>query len=183
MAKKSMKKHNTIFKTYGMYTLDELEQYEKDAREIILERDEELTEEDITDSMVSEEIWEDIDFTYDAEMMNLDKTLDGRVIAIADLGLWHGRVSGYRILGDNLNEVVSFGLSCDEREVYCDAYNVRAEGYHHDGRNHVLFREIREDRDIDRFLEKIYNNEEISTGVLNYYTKSLRPRVQEVYGF
>jgi hypothetical protein len=176
------KKHSLIFKTYGMFTLDELEQYEKDAKEMILERDEDLTEEDITDSMISEEIWEDIDLTYDAEVMNLDKKLSGRVIAIADLGLWNGRVAGYKILGDNLNEVVRFGMSCDEREVYCDAYNVRAKGYHHDGKNYVLFRELREDKDIDKFLDKIYNNEEISSGVLNYYTKSLRPYVQKIYG-
>ena len=183
MSKKSVKKHNTIFKTYGMYTLDELEQYEKDAREIILDRDEDLTEDDITDTMISEEIWEDIDITYDAEVCNLDVPLEGRVIAIADLGLWDGRKQGYKILGNNLNEVVKFSLSCDEREVYCDAWNVKAEGYHHDGRNYVMFRELREDRDVDKFLDKIYMGEEISTGILNYYTKSLRPRVQEVYGF
>lgn len=176
------KKHSTIFKTYGMYTLDELEQYEKDAREIILERDEELTDEDITDSMVSEEIWEDIDLTYEAEVMNLNKKLSGRVIAIADLGLWNGRVSGYKVLGNNLNEVVQFGMSCDDREVYCDAYNVRATGHHHDGTNYVLFRELREDRDVDKFLDKIYNNEEIGTNTLNYYTKSLRPYIKELYG-
>ena len=174
------KKHSTLWKSYGMYNLEELEQYEKDAREILIENG--IEEEDITDNDITEEIWQDIDFSYDAEIMSLDKQLSGRVIAIADLGLWHGRVQGYRVLGDNLNEVISFNLSCDEREVYCDAYNVRATGYHHDGSNSVLFRELREDRDVDKFLDKIYMGEEISTGTLNYYTKSLRPYVQKIYG-
>lgn len=176
------KKHSTIFKTYGMYTLDELEQYEKDAKEMILERDEDLTEEDITEDDINEKIWYDIDLTYDAEIANLNKQLSGRIVAIADLGLWNGRVAGYKVLGNNLNEVVSFNMSCDEREVYCDAYNVRAKGYHHDGRNYVLYRELREDRNIDNFLEKIYNNETISNSTLNYYTKSLKSYIKDIYG-
>lgn len=177
-----MAKHSTLWKSYGMYDLDELEQYEKDAKEIILERDEDLTEEDITEDDINEEIWGDIDLNYDAEIMNLNKQLSGRIVAIADLGLWNGRVAGYQVLGNNLNEVVSFSMSCDEREVYCDAYNVKAVGYHHDGRNYVLYRELREDRDVDRFLDKIYSGEEISTSTLNYYTKSLRPYIKEIYG-
>ena len=172
------KKHSTLWKSYGMYNLEELNDMEVYARENL-----EANEvEDITDDMIQQEIYDDIDIFYEDEIMNLNKQLSGRVIAIADLGLWNGRRQGYKVLGDNLNEVISFNLSCDEREVYCDAYNVRAEGYHHDGSNSVLFRELREDRDVDKFLDKIYMGEEISTGTLNYYTKSLRPYVQEVYG-
>lgn len=172
------KKHSTLWKSYGMYSLEELNDMEVYARENL-----EANEvEDITDDMIQQEVYDDIDIFYEDEMMNLDKRLNGRVIAIADLGLWHGRRQGYKVLGDNLNEVISFSLSCDEREVYCDAYNVRATGYHHDGSNYVLFRELREDRDVDKFLDKIYMGEEISTGTLNYYTKSLRPYIESVYG-
>ena len=174
------KKHNVIFKTYNMYTLDELEDMEKHARETLEDWADE--DEEISDSDVEQRVYDDIDTFYDDEVMNLNKKLSGRVIAIADLGLWHGRVTGYKILGNNLNEVVQFSLSCDDREVYCDAYNVRATGHHHDGTNYVLFRELREDRDVDKFLDKIYNNEEIGTNTLNYYTKSLRPYVAEIYG-
>ena len=174
------KKHNVIFKTYNMYTLDELEDMEKHARETLEDWADE--DEEISDSDVEQRVYDDIDMFYDDEVMNLNKKLSGRVIAIADLGLWHGRVAGYKVLGNNLNEVVQFSLSCDDREVYCDAYNVRATGHHHDGTNYVLFRELREDRDVDKFLDKIYNNEEIGTNTLNYYTKSLRPYVAEIYG-
>lgn len=173
-------KKSTLWKSYGMYNLKELEQYEKDAREMLIENG--MEEEDITDNDITEEIWQDIDFSYDAEMDNLSKRLDGRIVAIADLGLWNGQRRGYKILSDNLNEVISFGMSCDEREVYFDRYNVKATGYHHDGSNSVLFRELKEDRNIDNFLQKIYNNETISNSTLNYYTKSLRPYIKEVYG-
>ena len=174
------KKHSTLWKSYGMYNLEELNDMEVHARQTLEDWADEG--EEITDNEVEQRVYDDIDIFYEDEMMNLNKRLSGRVIAIADLGLWHGRRQGYKVLGDNLNEVISFNLSCDEREVYCDAYNVRATGYHHDGSNSVLFRELREDRDVDKFLDKIYMGEEISTGTLNYYTKSLRPYVQEVYG-
>ena len=121
--------------------------------------------------------------TFEDELTLLNKQLDGRVLAIASMGLWNGRVSGYKILGNNLNEVIKASIGCDEKHVYCDRYNVVAEGYHHDGRNFVEFREIREDKDIDRFLDKIYMNEPITRAEIRRYTKSLRPKVKEIYGF
>lgn len=173
-----MAKHNTIWKSYGMLDLNEIEDYEKCARENL-----EANEvEDITEDKIQEEVYENIDMLFEDELLNLSKKLPNNIIAIADLGLWDGRRQGYKILGNNLNEVVSSTIGCDEKEVYCDAYNVRATGYHHDGRNHVLFRELREDRNIDNFLEKIYNNETISSSTLNYYTKSLRPYIKVIYG-
>lgn len=172
------KKHTTIWKSYGMYSLKELEQLEQDERERLKENDfEDYETVDVTDT-----IYEEIDMWFDDETSNLYKVLDGRILAIANMGLWNGRRSGYKILGNNLNEVLTCGIGCDEKEIYCDAYNVCALGYHHDGYNTVEFREIREDRDIDKLLNKIYNNEEVTCREINYYTKSLRPYIKEVYG-
>lgn len=179
-----MTKHTTIWKSYGMYSLKELEQYEKYAKEMILDRryDEGITEEDITDSDIQEEIYRDIDFSFDAEKCDLNKELNGRILCIADLGSWNGRFSGYKILGNNLNEVLSSSIGCDEKEVYCDAYNVYATGYHHDGSNSVEFREIREDRNIENLTDKIYSGQPITRREINYYTKSLKPYVKEIFG-
>lgn len=173
-----MAKHTTIWKSYGMYDLKEMEQAEQDAREHLKENDfEDWETVDVTDT-----IYEDINMWFEDEESNLYKVLDGRILAIANMGLWNGRRTGYKILGNNLNEVLTSTIGCDEKEVYCDAYNVYAEGYHHDGRNYVEFREIREDRDIDRLLNKIYNNEEVTRREINYYTKSLRKYVKQIYG-
>lgn len=174
------KKHSLIWKSYGMYSSKELEQYEKDAKEMLLENN--IPEEEITEDRVTNEIYDSIDLNFDAEVCNLDKELEGRILAIANMGLWYGRRTGYKVLGHNLNEVVTSTIGCDEKEVYCDAYNVLAKGYHHDGTNYVEFREIREDRDIDRLLNKIYNNEEVTRREINYYTKSLRPYIKKIYG-
>ena len=169
------KKHTTIWKSYGMYSLEEMEHAEQSAKERLEEFEDTTTD-------VYDAIYEDIDMWFDDERLNLSKKLDGRILAIANMGLWNGRKAGYKILGHNLNEVLTSTIGCDEKEVYCDAYNVYAEGYHHDGRNYVEFREIREDRDINRLLDKIYNNEEVTRREINYYTKSLRPYIKEIFG-
>lgn len=176
-----MAKHNILWKSYGMYSLKELAEYEEQAKINLLNN--EYTEEEITEEQITQEVYDDIDMDYDCEITNLDVTLNGRILVIANIGRWNGRVNGYKILGNNLNEVVSCSIGCDEKEVYCDGFNVRATGYHHDGRNHVEFREIREDRNIDVLLNKIYDNEPISRREINYYTRSLRPYVKQIYGF
>lgn len=175
-----MAKHTTIWKSYGMYSLKEMEQAEQDARENLKENG--FTEEEITEEQVTQRVYDDIDLFFDDEQSNLFKILDGRILCIADMGLWNGRRTGYKILGNNLNEILTTGIGCDEKEIYCDAYNVYAQGYHHDGRNHVEFREIRENRNIENLLDKIFSNQPITRREINYYTKSLRPYIKSIYG-
>ena len=172
-----MAKHTTIWKSYGMYDLKELEKFEKDVKELL----EEDAVENITEEKITDEVYFQIDMNFGDEKCNLDKQLDGRILCIADMGLWNGRRSGYKILGNNLNEVLTCGIGCDEKEVYCDGRNVLAKGYHHDGRNYVEFREIREDRNIENLLTKLYNNEKVTRKEINYYTRSLRPHIKQIY--
>ena len=173
------KKHTTIWKSYGMYSLEEMESEEKACKEFLSEAYPEIEQ---TEENVMQEIYDHIDMYSDDEKSNLFKILDGRILCIADMGLWNGRRSGYKILGNNLNEILTTGIGCDEKEIYCDAYNVYAQGYHHDGRNHVEFREIREDRNIENLLDKIFSNQSISRREINYYTKSLNPYIKQIYG-
>ena len=118
---------------------------------------------------------------WNAELENLNIPLDGRVIAIADLGLWMGRRQGYRILSRNANSI--FNISEDYNEYYSDGYNIRATCAHHDGINYIEYRVIREDRDIYNLLNDICNGNEITRRKLNYYTRSLLPDVAKVYGW
>lgn len=117
----------------------------------------------------------------DDERMNLDVKTKGRILAIADLGLWHGRVPGYAILNNNVNAILS--SNCDYAEWFSDGYNIKGVGIHHDGTNLYEYREIREDRNIQNLLDAIYNGEKITRKKLNYYTKSLHPYVAKVYGW
>lgn len=174
-----MARRTTIWKSYGMYSLKEMEQEEKSCKEFLSEAYPEIEQ---TEENVMQGIYDRIDMYFDDETSNLDKQLNGRILAIASMGLWDGRKLGYKILGNNLNEVLTTSIGCDEKEVYCNAYNVYAIGYHHDGRNYVEFREIREDRNIEKLLDKIYSGQEVTRSEINYYTKSLRPYIKQIFG-
>lgn len=120
----------------------------------------------------------------DDQRVNLNKTVDGRILVIADLGLWNGRVPGYKILGNNINDIFDINSrGFDYAEFYGDGRNIKATEIHHDGTNVYEYRVIREDRNIDNLLAAIYNGEKISRKKLNYYTKSLYKDVAEIYGW
>lgn len=118
------------------------------------------------------------------EKMNLDKFVDGRILVIADLGLWYGRVGAHKVLGNNIKEIFNINIrGFDYAEFYGDGYNIRATEHHHDGTNCYLYRMIREDRNIDNLLDKLANGEKITRSQLNYYTKSLYKYVKDIYGW
>lgn len=126
-------------------------------------------------------IGEELDRYLDDEQANLNVPTDGRILAIADLGLWIRRKRGYKILDGNVKNI--FSISEDYNEYYSDGYNIRAYCVHHDGTNYIEYRVIREDRNIQNLLDAICNGEEITRKKLNYYTKSLEPYVAKVYGW
>jgi hypothetical protein len=119
----------------------------------------------------------------DDERINLNIELDNSILVIADLGLWNGRKQGYRIIGSNIKDILEFNRSCDYAEWYSDGYNIKGKQSHHDGTNYFEYREIRTNRNIDNLTEKIYNGDEISRKTLNYYTKSIAPKVAKLYGW
>lgn len=138
------------------------------------------TDEEVLEFYFSElhpQYWED-------ELDTLNVELPGDVLVIADIGRWNGRVQGYRILSDNLRSILSshvHGMS--DINVFGDGYNIRADENHHDGSNHYLYRLIRSDRDPQPLLDAIYAGRDISSALLNRYTKSLYPYVANIYGW
>ena len=122
-----------------------------------------------------------LDMYLEDERANLNVNADGRIFIIADLGLWNGRKQGYKILGRKVSDILSD--DADYIEWYGDGHNIRATAAHHDGTNYYEYRVIREDRNIDKLLDAIYNGEEITRKKLNYYTKSLYSDVAKVYGW
>lgn len=169
-----MKKKNVIWSNIG---LDE-EGWREGYEEWMELND--LTPE-TTDKTLYEWMVEENNSYLEDEHINLDVDC-GKIIAIAQLGLWDGHHQGFKIFeGRNLTDI--FGISEVFSEYYCDAYNVRGKFIHHDGTNTVLYREIKEDVNIEPFLHKIWEGEEIDSRTLSRYTKSLRPYVKQVYGF
>lgn len=137
------------------------------------------------DNATDENVWnfinESLNLYIHDERSNLNIKTDGRILIIADIGRWNGRVTGYKILGHNINDILYD--NSDYIEWYSDGYNIRATAHHHDGTNHYLYREIREDKNIDNLLNAICTGKEISRGTLNRYTKSINPYVKNTYGW
>lgn len=124
----------------------------------------------------------DTNFNYlDDEHYNLHQITNGKILVIADIGRWNGRVNGYKVLENNLKNILN--ITDDFIEFYGDGREIRATGYHHDGTNYYLFRELKQGRDIEKLLDDIYNGREISPQKLNYYTKSIYNDIANIYGW
>lgn len=137
---------------------------------------------DLSDDIKYELMIEDNYRFLEDERINLNISTEGRILVIADLGLWNGRKSGYKILDRNIKSIL-YGQH-DYQTWYCDRYDVRCKEIHHDGTNHYLYREIRcESKGFLAFLNTIYNQEPFGRKEINKYTKSIRPYIAKVYGW
>lgn len=123
----------------------------------------------------------------DDERMNLDIEVSQPIIAIADLGLWNGRFSGYKELNSsNIKDCLNGFDSCEYHEWYVDERgDLRCTAVHHDGTNYVLYRTYRDDvseEQIDEFLTKIYDGNATEDDI-NAVTRKLGDEVAKIYGW
>lgn len=118
------------------------------------------------------------------ERMNLDIKLEDEIIVIGDIGRWNGRVRGYKLISSgNIKDCLAD--ECDYCTWYCDRYNFRFKGAHHDGNNYYLYRQLRPEltyEQRDNFLWKLAH-EHVSDRTIRRYTKSIRPEIAKVYGW
>ena len=144
--------------------------------------DEEM--EEVTDYDISMWASENNDMYLDDERINLDIHLNNEIIVIADLGLWYGRRCGYKIIvSGNIKDCLS--SDDDYVEWYCDRYDMRGTGIHHDGRNHYLYRTWKDNLSEEqkyKFLNKLYEGDATHEDILRY-TNSIRPYISKVYGW
>jgi hypothetical protein len=134
------------------------------------------------EQQIIEQIYTDNNWDLEDERIRLNKPINGKILVIANIGRWNGRFSGYKIMDSNLKEILS-NFGDDEIVIFSDGKNIRAEGCHHDGTNYYLFREIKDGVNIDKLLDDIYDNKEITNARLSYYTKSLVSYVNNIYGW
>lgn len=141
---------------------------------------------DVPDNVLENDMYEFNNMYLEDEQYNLNVTpTKGRIIAIADLGLWDGRKIGYKLLEHNIGDCLNNFSQAEEMEFYCDRYNLRSTQIHHDGTNYILFRELRPEissDQADNFLWKVYNGKATDRDIRKY-TCSLRPYVQAIYGW
>lgn len=119
------------------------------------------------------------------EHMNLNIQLSQPIIAIADLGLWNGRRTGYKeIESGNIKDC----LRCmnDYDTFYVDSQgDLRHDSIHHDGTNHILYRVFKDDvieEQIEDFKNKIYEGS-ITREDIDAVTRRLGDEIGKVYGW
>ena len=146
-----------------------------------------LTREEYGKSLTDEEIYEEcrfIDATwFDDEKAELKRVSEGAVLAIADLGGWNGRCSGYKEL-KSLEEVLY--SSCDYERLYVDSNgDLRKDESHHDGDNSILYRYWKEgltEQQKENFLSKIYRGE-CTRKDITRYTRKAGVGIADVFGW
>lgn len=155
----------------------------EDYQEVNMLSDKEM--EEISDDDVSMWAYEINAFYLDDERANLDIKLDEEIVVIADLGLWDGRHRGYKTIDSgNIKDCLS-DEDCIYAEWYCDRYDMRFTGSHHDGTNHYLYRVFKSGLSETRkenFLEKLYTGKATRKDITRY-TDSIRPYISKVYGW
>ena len=136
------------------------------------------------DAVAYEAVSEENASYLEDERVNLDIQLKHPILIIADLGLWNGRRKAYKVVDSgNIRDILYSQVSgMSDCRWYCDGYNIRCDEAHHDGTNHYTYREVRNEDNIERFLNKLYYGEPISPSTLNYYTRSIAGDVARVYG-
>ena len=121
----------------------------------------------------------------DDERANLNVNVGDDIIVIADLGLWDGRHTGYKTIPSGKISDCLYDNDCAYAEWYCDRYDMRFTGHHHDGTNHYLYRTWAKnlsENQKENFLEKLYCGRATRKDITRY-TRSVRPWVSKVYGW
>ena len=178
MRKYEMKKH-IIYSDWWLFDLVDDEQYKEDMREVYSMEDEEFESADWFDFA-----YRTLEGYFEDDKANLDVDVGNTILAIGDLGLWNGRVTGYKeIKGTNISDC----MVRDEEycEWWCDAHNFRARMSHHDGTNYILYRRRKDgitDYQWDNFLYMIYEGKATPEHI-SRYTESLVPYIAKVYGW
>ncbi|WP_368336976.1 hypothetical protein [Parabacteroides merdae] len=154
----------------------------KDVMQEYIENESELSDEKVWQMAEDEkEIW------LGDEKENLNVATKGRIICLAQLGLWDGTKPAVRLLGNNLNHIFAVGSAGFENEVcfYADSdtKEVMCSQAHHDGTNVITFREIKPGiKDITPFIEKYISGKTTDNDV-NKYTRSIYLNVANIYGW
>lgn len=130
---------------------------------------------------VGDEEWaEEVYSWLNDQRYNLNRQVNGVIVAFYDFGLWYGRKRGAQILGNNVADILH--TSWEYAEWYGDDYNIRSRMICHDGTNYALYRFAKSHKEAEHIVEKIFNHE-IDEQSFRKRTCSLYPYVADVYGW
>lgn len=125
------------------------------------------------------------DSYLDDERMNLNIQLSQPILLIADLGLWDGRHSGYKVI-ESGNIADCLRTHHDYATFYVDRLgDFCCNDVHHDGTNHYLYRVFKEDvseQQMENLEEKILRGTATRADITRI-TRRLGDEIGKVYGW
>ena len=162
--------------------MEDLEEYKK----YLAEECPELLEE--SDDELYLRLAENNNNRLEDEKINLDILLGHPIIAVASIGRWNGRVSGYKMIeSGNIRDCLRSyvrGQSYSTFYVTPDG-EFKQDESHHDGTNYITYRLLREgvtDNQLETLLNTIYQGT-FSQRQINRLTRKLGPDIAKVYGW
>lgn len=165
-----------LMENYSEYILEDGEDVEDVSKEELMER--------ITFEKFYDWYYDEMNMYLEDQKLNLNIELPSEIIAIANLGLWNGRCNGYKVLGNNLNEIFNYGEDYNEWKV--DQYgNVKQSAVHHDGTNYVEYRMLNPnltDTQRDNFFDRL-DYEDMDEYTMKRYTVRLGDAIGDVFGW
>ena len=118
------------------------------------------------------------------ERANLSKELNHAIICIANLGLWDGRRSAYKLLSERISDCLYSDV--DSNTWYIDGNgDFCCRAAHHDGVNYYRYRVFKDgitENQVDNFCDKIFYGTVTSKDV-SRYTRRIGPEIAKIYGF
>lgn len=164
----TMKEYERVIFDSDSYTYD-------DAKKFLVE-DQGI--ENPTDDEIQQEIFDCQEIWFKDERMEMHCAglkCDGKLVGIADMGLWNGRKYGYREY-DSFEDILDRCAEYDSFKLYIDRGNLRAILHHHDGTHYVIFREIPPHIDPEKLENAILDDrlQKDEYRVLKNYSRSLR---------
>jgi hypothetical protein len=126
------------------------EQYINEERTFLAD-DLGIKPEEVNEDMLQEIINDNFNISIDDARTSLNMLDYDKIYVIADLGLWNGRRSGYKII--NTDEILY--TDCDFFTWYVKDGDLKFDGVHHDGNNFYTYYGI---KDIYAFEDDVYEH-------------------------
>ena len=172
----------TIWNSESYYEQDDATQ--KQYKQDIMDQYE-IDEEDLTDEDLAQYWYDDNDFNLDCERANLNKDIDGYIIALGYRSSHYGAIcgngrEGTKIVGYNIADILQ--TSADDAEFWAEDYNIEGRLSDHDGSWYVTYRVCKSEEEAERLQELAYCGK-IDNATIMERTKSLYPYIAEIYGW
>lgn len=172
----------TIWSSDSYYVQDDdtKKQYRQDIADMQDCEADELTEEELA------RIWdEDNDFYLDCERTNLDKDINGVIIALGHRWSHYGAIcgngrEGTNIVGHNIADILRTGADC--ADWWAEDYNIHGRTGDHDGSWSIVYRVCKDYEEAEKLQNLAYWGKLDNSDIMAR-TKSLYPYIAKIYGW